>query len=113
MRAPSSVEAFKTLEKNDLCATWPVHRMKFDSRTGRWKSYIIDFTSFDVGTTRLTLRFDLVPTDSAWDGPVHRKLILFLRDFNFVTNESYPDLLNETIREFLNSSFLDAEARVF
>ena len=88
--------------------------MKFQSRTGTWKSYIIDFTSLEgVDATRLTLRFDLVPTDLAWDGPVHRKLILYFRDFNFVTNESYPDLLNEAILTFLDSSSPLSEARVF
>jgi hypothetical protein len=112
-RFHDSKAAFTELARKDLCNNWPVDRMEFKSRTGKWKSNMIDFTPLPgADYARVTLRFDLLSKNSTWGGPAQRKLILLPREFNFVTNEIYPDLLSQTVMEFLDSHLTLAEARV-
>jgi hypothetical protein len=110
----TSIEAaFTELEQKNLCESWPVDRMHFESLTGKWKSSIIKLKSLPgVDSTMVNLAFDLLPTDSTCHGPAQRRLIPHLADFSFVTDELYPNRLNQAILDFLDSSLLLTEVRV-
>ena len=96
----------------DLCANWPVDRMEFESRTGKWKSSITGIALFPVDRTTVNLRFDWLPCDSSWAGPRQRTLTLYVEDFGFVRDEQYADRLSEAVLEFLDSESLSAEKQV-
>jgi hypothetical protein len=105
--------AFTELGKKDLCGNWPINGRQFESRTGQWKSSIIDFTSLPgVDGTKVTLGFDRLAADSIWDGPSQKRLILLLADWNFVTDELYPDRLDQAVLDFLDSTLARDETRV-
>jgi hypothetical protein len=112
--AQTSIKAaFTELEQKNLCESWPIERTQFESRTGKWKSNIIDFTSLPgVDETKVTLGFGLLSAGSTWDRPTQRKLILLLTDFSFVTDELYSDRLNQAVLDFLDSPLLHNETRI-
>jgi hypothetical protein len=99
-------------ELKELCANWPVDRMQFESRTGKWKSSIIEITLSPVDRTTVNLSFDLLLTESSWSGSPHRNLILHIAGFSFNRDEQYPGRLNEAVLDFLDSESLSDEKRV-
>jgi hypothetical protein len=96
--------ALKEMAKRSLGECWPIARMEFESIIGSWKSGIDEFTSLPgVDGFRLTLRLDLLPKDSTWNGPTRRSLVLILIDRYFVTDEFYPNRLTQAVFDFLDS----------
>jgi len=96
----------------DLCESWPVDRMQFESRTGQWKSSITGIGLFAADQTTVDLRFDLLHPDSNWAGPPQRKLTLHIADFGFIQDEQYADRLSEAVLDFLDSASLSDEKQV-
>ena len=89
MKCTSDIIGAVMTTREELCASWPVDRMKFESRTGKWKSSIAGVTSSSVDQSAVNLRFDLLPTDTRWSGPPRRDLILHITDLGFVQDDTY------------------------
>ena len=105
-------DALTVLAEKDLCETWPINKMKFESLTGRWESAISEFKSLPgTDATMLTLAFNLLAPDPTSGVPTHRMLNLILYDFYFVNDELYGTNLNQAILDFLDSGALQGEVQ--